>query len=685
VPPLVSNVRVSLIGVFKVYINDKPLQLKHDASRKVMLLLFLSEDLSWSRETLAGMIWPDSTRARSLAHLRQTLFNLKKILQPLCGENSLLQADLQSVSLVHCSVSLDTKKLINTIRQKQRIDSISLPVKHVADGYNAELKSGSDLFIAWLEASESTFFEQLKNSLQDAIDSLESPEIGLQFANLLAGIDPYNELACRTKMKVYHGNGEKAEAMKCYSDLWVKLEENFDVEPSSATQELAVAIKIDESPTKTLELRTQIVFKDGDGIEKHEALYNVNESPPPTHWNLSESTLPRVAVIPFVGRGVTEEGQIVGEVLADDLINVLSTCKTISVISRRSSSVLSGLTSQLEAIRLLQVQYLISGSYRIHDEQIVLDVEFSSADTASILWRKRFTGTFSEFVNIDHPIVEEVLQGMGVSVMANELRKSYFQPIEQLETYTLLISAIALMHRLTVNSFKQSKDLFETLIARNKKHALPYAYLSQWYALRINRGWSENPVADGEIADKYSKIALDLDPFLGLAHTQQGTVNTIFKKDLESGERDYTAALEYNHSESLAWLLRGTLYAFQGKGLEAVGDTMKAIALSPIDPHRYFYFSLAGSAALAAGNYDEAIRLTEKSLRLNSEHSSTLRVLAVAFIKCGREEESRKVAKRLLRLQPTLTVSSWLKETPCANYAIADEIASAMICAGIPK
>ena len=89
--------------------------------------------------------------------------------------------------------------------------------------------------------------------------------------------------------------------------------------------------------------------------------------------------------------------------------------------------------------------------------------------------------------------MEDALHGMGISVMANELRKTAFQPLNSLDDCTLLICAIAYMHRLTRESFSKSKDLFEYLIERNPRHALPYAYLSMWYALRVVQGWSDSP------------------------------------------------------------------------------------------------------------------------------------------------------------------------------------------------
>ncbi len=682
----IMEVRVSTLGSFRVNIANEQLELHHDASHKVLAMLVFSEEHTCERETIAGTLWPDSTRSNSLASLRQTIFQLKKSVAAVCGDSALIKADANRISLVNCSIDFDIKETINDIKSKKLLENYQSVKKRITDGLLSEISTGSDLYSEWIASCESSIVDELKNALQTSIESSDTIELNLQYAKLLCAIDPCNELACRSKMLAYHASGEKGKALECYSHLWRQLEEQYDIEPSNDTQELAVAIKLGQTNLENFNLSTHLLSEKSEEEHKEAPPSQQNDDSEPTQppQEPDQSIVPRVAVVPFVGRGVTTEQKFIGEVLADDLINIFSKCNTISVISRLSSSVFSGITGNQQAMQLLQVQYLMTGSYRVQSDKIVLDVEFSCAKTSSILWQKRFTGSFNEFLQENHPFVEDALHGMGISVMANELRKTTFHPLDRLDDYTLLVGAIAQMHRLTIESFKRSKKLFETLLKRNPKHALPYAYLSMWYVLRVVQGWSDEPEKDGEIAARLSTTALDLDPFLSLAHTLHGFVNTNLRRDLELGESCYCTALEHNQSDSLAWLLRGALSAFNCQGEKAVSYTSKAMAISPFDPHRYFYYSLAGTAAISAEKYDDAIDLAQKSLTLNREHASTLRVLIVSLWKTGRFDESKKTACELIRVQSKFTVSFWLKNTPVTD-PLASDIASVLIEAGIPK
>jgi adenylate cyclase len=139
-----------------------------------------------------------------------------------------------------------------------------------------------------------------------------------------------------------------------------------------------------------------------------------------------------------------------------------------------------------------------------------------------------------------------------------------------------------------------------------------------------------------------------------------------------------------NPSDPRAWSLKGTLHAFMGEGEQAVSCTRRALRLSPLDPHRWFYDSLAATAYLSAHRFDRALDAAKRSLRVNRTHTSSLRAQAVAQWQLGHHDDARKCAQELLRLEPTLTVGGWLARSPSANYGIGQEWADIFRQIGIP-
>ena len=98
----------------------------------------------------------------------------------------------------------------------------------------------------------------------------------------------------------------------------------------------------------------------------------------------------------------------------------------------------------------------------------------------------------------------------------------------------------------------------------------------------------------------------------------------------------------------------------------------------------YFFESLAGSAYLAAGDYDKALDFSTRSLERNDRHVSTLRARICALHKLGRCEEAREMAGVLMARLPNFTVSSYLKSHPSADFQFGQSIAGALTASGVP-
>jgi tetratricopeptide (TPR) repeat protein len=227
--------------------------------------------------------------------------------------------------------------------------------------------------------------------------------------------------------------------------------------------------------------------------------------------------------------------------------------------------------------------------------------------------------------------------------------------------------------------------MLEALIERAPRQATPLAWLANWHVLRVQQGWSEDPVADRRLALDRTRHALDIDARCVLALVIDGFVHTNLLKRLDIGQQQYDLALSINPNDSLACLLKGTLHAFKGEGDIAVKSTQKALRLSPLDPMRYFYDSLAATAAMSAGQFERAIELARRSLRLNRTHTSTYRAMAIAQARLGRIDDARRTVAELLRLEPTLTVTRWLERSPTSGYETGRVWADALRRAGLPE
>lgn len=396
--------------------------------------------------------------------------------------------------------------------------------------------------------------------------------------------------------------------------------------------------------------------------------------------------IPTLAVIPFTPRRSESSHGALGEVLAEEVIKALSHTTELNVISRLSTTAFSHRVVDFEEIAArLKADYIVYGTFTSDERDITIDVEVADAKTGQVIASTSIEDRITGILQGGQEVIGRIMSDVTSAVMARELRRSRSQPVQTLKGYTLLIAAIALMHRLTLRDFEEARYLLQTLVDRRTRDAIPQAWLAKWHVLRVQQGWSVDRDYDAYLAQEAAKKALDADPDCSLALAMDGIVHTNLLRQLDVALERYEAAIQVNPNDSLAWLLKGTLHAFRGEGRSAIADTQRALFLSPLDPHRYFYDSLAATACYSAGDYENALALASRSLRANRTHTSTLRVLAASQWQLGMHDEARATGKELMRLEPQLTISGWLARSPSEPYATGREWADVLRQVGIPE
>ena len=404
----------------------------------------------------------------------------------------------------------------------------------------------------------------------------------------------------------------------------------------------------------------------------------------------SDELRPTIAVIPFASRSEEARHQVLGEIFADEMISSLSRTADMNVISRLSTTAFRGRDATPQDVGAhLNASYILSGSYHVFGAKFNLVAELAEARSGRVVWVDHAKGNIASIVSGGNEAIDRLVAKVGAAVTARELQRAQSQPLPTLESYTLLIGAIALMHRLSRRDFDRAGQLLHELLERAPRRAIPQAWLAKWHVLRVWQGWggawSGELTDDTRLALDCTKRALDSDPNCSLALAVDGFVHTNLLKQLDVALQRYELAISVNPNDSLAYLLKGTLHAFQGDGAQAMKDTQRALRLSPLDPHRYFYDSLAATAALGARRYDRAIELAQRSLRSNRMHASTLRALAIAQCLDGQQEKARRTVAELMKIEPTLTVDQYLKLHPAADYETGRTWARALGEAGVPQ
>lgn len=394
---------------------------------------------------------------------------------------------------------------------------------------------------------------------------------------------------------------------------------------------------------------------------------------------------PRIVILPFAMPTLPEVNTL-GDMIAEEISRCLSRTEHFDVISHLSSrSFARKRVLELEGIRAsLDCDFACHGIVRVMGERFELNADLIDLKTHSIALTRQFTCKTRDLLDGRAGFIADFAATIGRSVVETESQLAEIEPLPALESHTMLIGGINLMHRNDLKSFSRSRQLLEVLTEKHTKSALLHAWLAKWYVLSVVQGWSTSFSGDVERAIRNSRRALENNPDCAFSMAMHGFVKAYLMKEFDSGFNFFKRTTECDPNSAIGWLLRGVVHAFTDEGEKAVELTEKGSALSPLDPHRYFFQNLTATAYLAAGDFQHALDLADASLIANRRHISTHRVRTIALYALDRGDEAREAAREVLRRDPGLTVESYLHKHPAADFETGRFWASALKECGIP-
>jgi adenylate cyclase len=406
----------------------------------------------------------------------------------------------------------------------------------------------------------------------------------------------------------------------------------------------------------------------------------------PGRRDYGASMQPTIAVVPFSARTNVPALLDIGNLIADSVIWRLSKSANLKVISRLSTAVFRGRANDVgEVSALLGATYVLSGAYVVDSGRIMVTAELSAAHNKQVVWTERMSGEVDDLLRPESELADRIARAVHFAVFDAEVEHILTQPLPTLESYSLLLGSIKLMHRSSKYEFLQTRNILDELISRHSRIAAPRAWLGNWFILRVTRGWSEDRTREAAEALNATHAALDRDPSDALALATEGFVYCHLLKDLDTARKRCNEAVEVNPSHALGWLYLGTVEAFKGDGNAAVEATQRAMDLSPLDPQRYYFESLGGTALLSAHQYADAEKLAHSSLKLNRMHPSTWRVLIISLVCQDRMDEARAALAKLRELEPALTIEGYLARMPNSELEMGRNWARCLALAGLPS
>jgi DNA-binding SARP family transcriptional activator len=264
-----SQLRIELFGKFCARCSDQVVEgLEASKVQELLCYILLNRTRPHARETLAGVLWGETSTSQSRKYLRQALWQLQTALERhanIIGDRLLLLEPNWIHLNADCSLWLDVDEFERAFTFVQGIGGAQLDCDQAERLRQAALLYKGDLLEGWYQDwcwFERERFQNMYLTLLDKLtaycEAHNDYEAGLDYGTRILQFDRARERTHQQLIRLYMLSGDRAAALRQFERCAAALQAELGVEPSKYTLALHAQIQSDSLdltalPSGTLE------------------------------------------------------------------------------------------------------------------------------------------------------------------------------------------------------------------------------------------------------------------------------------------------------------------------------------------------------------------------------------------------------------------------------------------------
>ena len=392
---------------------------------------------------------------------------------------------------------------------------------------------------------------------------------------------------------------------------------------------------------------------------------------------------PSIAVLPFANLSGDPEQEYFADGMVEEIITALSRIRWLFVIARNSSFTYKGRAIDVKQVgRELGVRYLLEGSVRKAGGRVRITAQLLEAESGAHLWADRFEGSLEDVFDLQDRIAFGVAGVIEPTLRHAEIERARRKRPDNLEAYDLYLRALPFAFIGMPETAQKALDLLDKAVAIEPEYGAAHGFIAFCHENRYLRGGlaTEERLA----ALSHARIALATGGDDATALALAAFIVGIFEHDYETALNAFDKAFSLNPSSALAFGLSSIIRAWNGDSATAIEHAELALRLSPFDPMSFNAYNGLACAQFFAGRCDEAASAASMATQANPRFSIPWILRAAALAQAGRIADAKASAQRVLDLQPSFTVSSFL----AGNFTSEERLAmlgDGLRQAGLPE
>jgi adenylate cyclase len=404
---------------------------------------------------------------------------------------------------------------------------------------------------------------------------------------------------------------------------------------------------------------------------------------PPARASLPLPDKPSIAVLPFTNMSGDSDQEYFADGMVEDIITGLSRIKWLFVIARNSTFVYKGKAIDVKQVgRELGVRYVLEGSVRKSGNRVRVTGQLIDTASATHVWAERYDRALDDIFALQDELTMSVIGAIEPTLRQAEIERAKRKRPDSLDAYDLYLRALPFAFTAMPEFMDQALPLLQQAVAIEPDYALAHAYIAWCNEIRHLRGGLHDETRAAGLCHAHLAIATGGDDATALAVA--AFVIGILEQDYQTAFNAFDRAMALSPSSAQAFGFSSIIRAWAGDSRTSVEHAETAIRLSPFDPLIYFPHIGSAIAHFFAGDFDDAVRAASRAAQANPRFRIPCVLQAASLASLGRIDEAKASAQRLLSLEPTFSVGSFVavKFTSAERLSM---LAEALRQAGLPE
>jgi TolB-like protein/Tfp pilus assembly protein PilF len=355
-----------------------------------------------------------------------------------------------------------------------------------------------------------------------------------------------------------------------------------------------------------------------------------------------------IAVLPFTSIDRTEESEIFGDGIHDDILTQIAKIRDLKVIARTSVLRYRNTEKSIKEIaQELGVGTILEGSVRRSGNQIRVIAQLNDAVTEEHLWAETYDRDYADIFAIQSDVAHKIAGALQATLTLEEKQAIEEIPTDNLEAYEFYQQG-KIIHKkgYTLELKEAAMAMFEKAVELDSDFVMAHSMLCRthlgvyWYLNQLPKDHLQN-----------AKLALDkakkLDPNHPSVNVAEGYYHYHGFRDYDKAlDKFYSALQQYPNDGDLLQAI-GYVKRRQGKWEEALEFLKRATDLDPQASHKA---QEAGSTARFLRNWEVAEQFFTRATLTNLQNvGAYFDRITLAIEGKGDLQEGRKILGEALK------------------------------------